>query len=1024
MFTTGNILTLAICLVLVILFRQLDRNNRTLEKVKKFGDKLKDELDAFVKERTAKLEESTIALNVEQAKAVAAVKRLDSIREELAQKEASLMERTKAVNDFGKQIAAYDSTIKQLLEMTALAESNLQKITSESDFADSLGKKLMASQKQLEEISAAIPAMHQTFEETNRARLAEVQTDTLAKISHTVSDIEQRVEVANRTSSELLDSTAEKLKELYAKSHAEAAKRADALEDAAFAKLKDQAGERLSKYKDTIEEKTSTLQDSVKDKLSETQALLKSFKSDWQAEAGEYLDATRAAMEDLDKKNAESASFISEKLRSASALTDSQAAEIENRLDAFAKDVDYRLGQFDKLIGDTEKLDAQLRIVMDETEKRVTGEFGLYAQDQQAKLDTFSKKLLGEADALSLRMATLESGLNELKSRAYENVSEKLKIFEDDFFADLAKRSDAITAALDHWKTNVDERLEALSSESEGSRKDFEAAQGIEFKNRLAEIGEQYRAQTAKIEEQIASIETELRERITASDESILVFTEQVRKEFELAREKASLDSKNELDAHALSIQEALRKQEREVEARTKEFAASIDAAKTESETTLESIRNGFAAWQARNDHDLAEAKTNLGDKLAALGSSTTAAISDLEGKYQTNYREFIAKTTEERKQYKETLDGLKKDMNQANADFKAEYAKTAVEADQSIQKTKALAQEIRESTEQIREKLVQKLQGDTGALSQTLDEIDKRQKGFIAQTKIFERADELKVSLENDIVSVKAEIARLDVYRDTMSNLEQQYQKVRKLEEDASQKVSRFTAEKKRIDIIESDFNKLLSLSDSIDKKMQELTTSNDDLQQYQVQIRRFEESVTEANGRYERLEKKAVVLDQTVSGIDKAFENLKSLESSLSTYREKLSTMPEEIEGIKRNLDTLLENREKTELIVEKISTLDTVLDDVEKRTEKMQTAREWLARTETRLEDISRQSQEQLKLLGDILKDDAVGKKGKGAPPIGIRENVVKLAHQGWKVDEIARALHLSRGEVELILELPSK
>ena len=866
--------------------------------------------------------------------------------------------------------------------------------------------------------------MHQTFEETNRARLAEVQTDTLAKISHTVSDIEQRVEVANRTSSELLDSTAEKLKELYAKSHAEAAKRADALEDAAFAKLKDQAGERLSKYKDTIEEKTSTLQDSVKDKLSETQALLKSFKSDWQAEAGEYLDATRAAMEDLDKKNAESASFITEKLRSASALTDSQAAEIENRLDAFAKDVDYRLGQFDKLIGDTEKLDAQLRIVMDETEKCVTGEFGLYAQDQQAKLDTFSKKLLGEADALSLRMATLESGLNELKSRAYENVSEKLKIFEDDFFADLAKRSDAITAALDHWKTNVDERLEALSSESEGSRKDFEAAQGIEFKNRLAEIGEQYRAQTAKIEEQIASIETELRERITASDESILVFTEQVRKEFELAREKASLDSKNELDAHALSIQEALRKQEREVEARTKEFAASIDAAKTESETTLELIRNGFAAWQARNDHDLAEAKTNLGDKLAALGSSTTAAISDLEGKYQTNYREFIAKTTEERKQYKETLDGLKKDMNQANADFKAEYAKTAVEADQSIQKTKALAQEIRESTEQIREKLVQKLQGDTGALSQTLDEIDKRQKGFIAQTKIFERADELKVSLENDIVSVKAEIARLDVYRDTMSNLEQQYQKVRKLEEDASQKVSRFTAEKKRIDIIESDFNKLLSLSDSIDKKMQELTTSNDDLQQYQVQIRRFEESVTEANGRYERLEKKAVVLDQTVSGIDKAFENLKSLESSLSTYREKLSTMPEEIEGIKRNLDTLLENREKTELIVEKISTLDTVLDDVEKRTEKMQTAREWLARTETRLEDISRQSQEQLKLLGDILKDDAVGKKGKGAPPIGIRENVVKLAHQGWKVDEIARALHLSRGEVELILELPSK
>jgi DNA-binding NarL/FixJ family response regulator len=87
-------------------------------------------------------------------------------------------------------------------------------------------------------------------------------------------------------------------------------------------------------------------------------------------------------------------------------------------------------------------------------------------------------------------------------------------------------------------------------------------------------------------------------------------------------------------------------------------------------------------------------------------------------------------------------------------------------------------------------------------------------------------------------------------------------------------------------------------------------------------------------------------------------------------------------------------------------------------------MQTAREWLARTETRLEEISKQSQDQLKLLGDLLKQDSAAKKTRGAPPIGIRENVVKLAHQGWKVDEIARALHLSRGEVELILELPQK
>ena len=345
-------------------------------------------------------------------------------------------------------------------------------------------------------------------------------------------------------------------------------------------------------------------------------------------------------------------------------------------------------------------------------------------------------------------------------------------------------------------------------------------------------------------------------------------------------------------------------------------------------------------------------------------------------------------------------------------------------ETAQSVRASRATLQEVRDSVEETREKLFQKLQSDTASLSQTLEEIDRKQKAFIAQTKVFDRADELKGTLEADIQAIKDEISRLDVYRDTMNTLEQHYAKIRKLEEEASQKVTRFTAEKKRIDILEADFNKLLGLSETIDRKISELTLSNDDIQQYQIQIRRFEESLTEANARYERLDKKALVLDQTANGVDKAFENLKAIETSLAECKGKLADVPGALAEVKGNIDELLQNKERVSLVVEKLSALDTILDDVEKRTEKMQTAREWLARTETRLDEISRQSQDQLKLLGDLLKDEGSAKKTKGAPPIGIRENVVKLAHQGWKVDEIARALHLSRGEVELILELPQK
>jgi len=1404
-FTLGNILTLTISLTLIVIFRQLDKNNRSLEKAKKYGDKLRDDLDLYIKERSAKLDEAAVALEVQQTKAVAAVKRLDSIREELARKEEELMQRTQAVGAFGKQIETYDATIKQLLEMTALAETNLSKITAESDFADSLGKKLMASQKQLAEISSTIPSLQASFTEENRKRFEEIHAQTLERISANVSDIRARVDAASAESAAQLSATADKLKDLYQKAYAEAARRADALEDGAFVKLKEQASERLVKYKEAIEEKTLSLQEATKERLLETQQLAKTFKADWQAEAAEFLEATRAEIRQLAAEQTDVASRVEERLKSVgdlaetraeelsadvhrieaelrssldgvaesltgelSALDDSLRKRLDNtatfaetrsaeivaavktltadtqsavsglsaetdaaikeiterlessvgglsshadaavqdattrvdaavtgltnhaaaaiqsataqvdtavktltadtqsavsglsaetgaaikeiterlessvgglsnhadaavrdatgrvdsaikavservdastgevatradaavaalstrvgqtldelsaRLDATAEDIakrqteavaklsshsdaavasaaersatalaelsaksessidavdaklrdklsavstkaseqlaaigsktaeqiaaikaeshtaisafeadaakrlgevvtqtdarlaeaaaktagaldssaratderllswsqdlEYRLARFDDLIADTGRLDVQLRQVMDDTQKRVTGEFESYTVEQQSKLDAFSKKLLDEAASLTGRMQALETGLNELKSRAYDNVSAKLKLFEDDFFADLKKRSDSINAELERWKANVDERLDLLGAESESARKASEDAATAALKERLTALGEQYRAHTAKLEDQIAAVEGELRARITASDQSILAFTQQYRAEFEQARSGAEQYIQGELDAQARSVQESIQKQQREVDLRTKALLDSVEAAKTETALTLEGLRSDFAAWQTKTDQQFADAGAHLDTRLAKLDQVAKESIGAVEAAWQAKYRDFVEKTAEERRQLKDSLDVLKKDISLANAEFdrrsaeslsgfEAAFARmtgdadrrlreSAAETDRTVQALRAQAQELRDGLESNREKLFQKLQSDTGALGATLEEIDRKQKAFIAQTRVFDRADELKASLESGIESLKRELSQLDVWRDAMGALEQQYAKIRKVEEDSSQKVARFMSEKKRIDILETDFNKLLALSDSMDKKIAELTGTNDDLQQYQVQIRRFEETLSEVNARYDRLEKKAVVLDQTVDGVDKAFDGLKSLEAALAGYRDQVSGVPDQLAAVKAELDALLENRDKTALTVEKLSALDDILADVEARTAKMQTAREWLARTETRLEEISKKSQDQLKLLGDIMKDETPGQKSKGAPPIGIRENVVKLAHQGWKVDEIARALHLSRGEVELILELPQK
>ncbi len=1235
-FTPGNILTVAICFVMVLLFRQLDKNNRSLEKVKKFGDRLKDELDAFVKERAAVLEEKSISLEVQQTKAVAAVKRLETIREDLDRRETDLLERTKAVESFGKQVERYDATVKQLIEMTTLVETNLSRIRGESDFADGLAKKLMASRRQLEEIEASIPALESRFADANRESLSKIHDDVLAATGASVSAMEARVNRAHAEGEAHLAKASEQLKDLYQKALHEAAKKADALEDAAFSKLREQANERLAKYKQAAEEKSVQLHESLKERIATVQQEIKTFQSQWRSEAQEFLEATRAEMRNLDAhtrdgiaaaeerlasmrslaesrseeldsayrgleqslensfsdlsasveerigsidarslesleelsrnlerrlRETESASVsavkelasdldskiaeldgrsgqslgeigrkvdgalaaaasaaaeeasrieaefgmrlsgvesdliarvdellaksgasleaaaaesnktlaelksatersvaelarsaeessreiserlgalaetLAEGLNGARSRTDDEIARIDGRLDVFARETEVRLGRFDGLIGDAERLDSALRSALEATERKVTGAFDEYAVSQEARQEEFSRRLNAASDTLAGRMQELESGLNELKARAYDNVSERLKIFEDDFFADLAKRNEEIGAALERWKEDVDGRLDSLANES-----------GAEVKERLAAITEQYRAQTTRLEEQIVAVETTLRNRITASDQSILDFSNQLRSDFEEARKAADAGAQNEFQAHRLSVQELLRRQEQEIESRTREFAESIEASKNDAESQVASIRGEFAAWQQKNAQRLEEAQASLEERVDELRNSADSSIADVDTVWQTKFREYLTKADTEGQRVAERLASLDQAISEASGELErrskdalagfsrsyeamtAETSKrireTGAETDEQIRRITGSVQEIREQVEQTRERLMQKLQSETGSLAQTLEEIDKKQKAFIAQTRVFDRAEELRATLENGIESLKGELSRLDAYRETMSTLEQQYQKVRKMEEESSQKLARFLAEKKRIDILETDFTKLLGLSDSIDRKLSEFTSTDDDLQQWQVQLRRFEETVTEVNGRYDRLEKKSAVLDQTVSGVDKAFDSLKGLETALATYRKEMSAIPAELESAKKNMDILLAHRDKTESLLEKLTALDDVLSDVETRTEKMQTAREWLARTETRLEEISKQSQDQLKLLGAIMKEGGPATKSKGAPALGIRENVIKLAHQGWKVDEIARVFQLSRGEVELILELPQK
>ena len=318
------------------------------------------------------------------------------------------------------------------------------------------------------------------------------------------------------------------------------------------------------------------------------------------------------------------------------------------------------------------------------------------------------------------------------------------------------------------------------------------------------------------------------------------------------------------------------------------------------------------------------------------------------------------------------------------------------------------------------------KLQTDANAINMTMDDLDKRLKGFVSQTQLFDKADELKQQLENDISALRTEISRVESFRQVAGDLEQQFTKIRRMEEDVQNKFNKFANEKTRIEAIENEFNTLMNMSSDIEQKIANLKNSNDDLQQLQLDIRRYQDGLTDIGGRYDRLEKKNAVLEKTIEGVDSSFESFQKIEKRIANCNLEVQKLPDQVADIQKTVDKLKEGNDKINEAVERLASLDVIIKDTETRMAEMQKAREWLARTETRINEIQKQAQEQVRLMSDLAKSEVSHGGTKvssvdSSPSIQQRETVVKLSKQGWDIEEIASRMHLSRGEVELILEL---
>jgi DNA repair exonuclease SbcCD ATPase subunit len=721
---------------------------------------------------------------------------------------------------------------------------------------------------------------------------------------------------------------------------------------------------------------------------------------------------------------------------------------LEARLGDYEKDISYRFSGIEDVFGDIQNLEKALTDTMDKISLKVREDFSAFGRDMQDKQLAHRAELDKSMQDIRSALDEVETGLAELKERAYDNVSEKLKLFEDDFFRNLRARGDAMQEKFTEWQAGVDASLDALARENEEERARLEERCTGDLKNRFSDFQEKMDTRMGNWQEQFGGFQRALEERMGFSDEALKTFRDGVEEQMEQARADSQAFLHEELTRRNTLIDKELERFAKEYEGKLKSLTDSLDEKQQDAAALLDAVRSDVTLWQTELSQKITGAEADMTNEVAGLKVNLSETIAALQDEFLRQRNDLIQNTREERSALKDELRRLEAQVTTLDEDIrrKTEEALSGFETrftefdgrilketgefensvDEKIRVFRAGLQDTRQQFDALHQKLFGRLEDSAKLLSVNLSEIDRRQKNFIEQTKIFERADSLKESLRQNIEDMKADIAQTDSRRKELQEAETQFQKIRKLGEEVSEKLSRFAADKRRIDTLEEDYNRLIAMSETVKQKIRNVSEFDDQIEAVQASFRTLQSLQSEVDARFDRLEKKGKIIDAAAEGVERNQITLADMEKRLVSFRQEIDQIPESIDILLKKVDGIKASGDKVDTALKQLGSIDAILKDLEKRADKLQKAREWLAKTETRIGELMRDVQERVKLFGSVLKEGTKASAGrkKGAPSLSSRDIVRKLAREGWTAEQIATQTKLGRGEVELILELEPK
>lgn len=435
MFDAGDVITLLAALVVVFVLRQLDRSNRSLEKVKRYGDRVMRSLSTFVEKKNSEIKDLSIEVQVSVKQGKELLRSVRDVQDDLAVRRRDLEERSAEIDAISARIDGYDAALAELVNMSERVDENLRRLRGEDERLRRVDDQRTALQERLTGLDAKAASIDERLDERLQVtaiegRLADVEDTARQAVAGRLADFERRFATD-------LEERAAGVEARQATWQAETDRRVDTLRQETAARAEAAAGE-LAR---TLRERTGELQ----------------------RRSAAEIDGVRATVDRFESETAERCAAL-----------DAELTGIAARLTVFT-DQTPLLERADRMRQHLESLSARLADL--QGQKREVAEMELELNRTRKLGEELSDKL-ARFDAERHRVEAIERDFRKLAAIA-EEMDDRLTGMEttrqavDDLQAKF-RQLDQMADAADERYRRLAEKREAAEATASGVDRNFE----------------------------------------------------------------------------------------------------------------------------------------------------------------------------------------------------------------------------------------------------------------------------------------------------------------------------------------------------------------------------------------------------------------------------------------------------------------------------------------------------------------------------------------------------------------------